>query len=287
MANKTDQEYASVTSSVVKTTNFESYVNESGTANTEAILFLHGSGPGVTSIANWQPALEACGKEFHCLAPDLYGFSKSSHPEQPLKNRQQWMDQWMLQVIELLDHYGIEQTHIVGNSLGCSIALELLIEYPERFKRVVLMGPGGTPNTKLSFELARAKNFYDNPSKKRLQQIMSWFVYDPEKMQPVIDALTDDRFDNAMRPEVRRSNDSIFASTAVPIPTVALARIGNPVLLVHGLKDKVCSVDASYYFAEHLPNSQLHVFNQCGHWTQLEKKEEFNYLIQAFFREHL
>ena len=69
-----------------------------------------------------------------------------------------------------------------------------LLEYPERFDRVVLMGPGGTPNTKLSLELARAKSFYDNPSKKRLQQIMGWFVYDKEAMQPVIDGLTDASF---------------------------------------------------------------------------------------------
>ena len=287
MTNTNVKNKVSISSGMVATPNFESYVNRSGEQNSETILFLHGSGPGVTAIANWQPALEACGEQFHCLAPDLYGFSKSSHPDEPLKNRQQWMDQWLLQVIELLDHYGIEKAHVVGNSLGCSIALELLIEYPERFGKVVLMGPGGTPNTKLSFELVRAKSFYDNPSKKKLQQIMSWFVYDPEHMKPVIDALTDDRFENAMRPEVRRSNDSIFATMAVPIPTVALERIKNPVLLVHGVNDKVCSVESSYYLAEHLGNSQLHVFGQCGHWTQLEKKEEFNFLLQTFFNDKL
>jgi len=90
-----------------------------------------------------------------------------------------------------------------------------------------------------------------------------------------------------MRPEVRRSNDSIFSTMAVPIPTVALTRIKNPVLLVHGVNDKVCSVESSYYLAEHLGNSQLHVFGQCGHWTQLEKKEEFNFLLQTFFSDKL
>ena len=87
------------------------------------------------------------------------------------------MDLWVNQLIELLDRIGIfKRPTVVGNSLGCSIALELLLEYPERFDRVVLMGPGGTPNTKLSPELARAKGFYDNPSEKKMRQIMSWFV---------------------------------------------------------------------------------------------------------------
>ena len=91
----------------------------------ETILFLHGSGPGVTSIANWSYALADCADTFHCLAPDLYGFAESDHPEEPLKNRQAWMDCWIEQVIEILDYYELEKAHLVGNSLGCSIALEL------------------------------------------------------------------------------------------------------------------------------------------------------------------
>ncbi|MGX9134834.1 alpha/beta fold hydrolase [Rummeliibacillus sp. JY-2-4R] len=272
-----------ITSKHIKTGKYTTWMNESGTENTETILFLHGSGPGVTAIANWSYALADCGKTFHCLAPDLYGFAQSDHPGEPLKNRQAWMDCWIEQVIEIIDFYNLDKVHVVGNSLGCSVALELLLEYPERFDQVVLMGPGGTPNTKLSLELARAKSFYDNPSKKRLQQIMGWFVYDNEAMQPIIDGITDSRFENAMREEVRRSNNSIFSTAAVPIPTAALRRIKNKILLVHGRDDKVCSIDSSYYLMEYLDDAQLHVFSKCGHWTQIEKKDEFNHLIQQFF----
>lgn len=276
-----------VTSAHINTGKYTTWMNEAGKGNKETLLFLHGSGPGVTSIANWSYALEECGETFHCLAPDLYGFAKSDHPDEPLKNRQAWMDCWIEQIIEILDFYDLEKVHLVGNSLGCSIAQELLLEYPERFGRVVLMGPGGTPNTKLSLELMRAKSFYDSPSKKRLQQIMGWFVYDQEAMQPIIDGLTDNRFENAMKEEVKRSNNSIFATAAVPIPVVALRRIKNPILLIHGRDDKVCSIESSYYLLDHLHDAQLHVFSQCGHWTQIEKKDQFNHLIQEFFNENL
>lgn len=279
----TTREENQIHSQAIKTGKYTTWMNESGKGNEETILFLHGSGPGVTSIANWSYALADCGEQFHCLAPDLYGFAKSDHPAEPLKNRQAWMDCWIEQVIEILDHYDLEKVHVVGNSLGCSVAQELLLEYPERFDKVVLMGPGGTPNTKLSLELMRAKSFYDSPSVKRLQQIMGWFVYDQEAMQPIIDGLTDDRFENAMKEEVKRSNNSIFSTAAVPIPVVALRRIKNPVLLVHGRDDKVCSIESSYYLLEHLNDAQLHVFSKCGHWTQIEKKDQFNHLIQEFF----
>ena len=75
----------------------------------ETILFLHGSGPGVTSIANWSYALNDCGNNFHCLAPDLYGFAEVIIRMNRLKNRQLWMDCWVEQLIELLDYYEIEK----------------------------------------------------------------------------------------------------------------------------------------------------------------------------------
>jgi 2-hydroxymuconate-semialdehyde hydrolase len=272
-----------ITQTLIKTKNFETYLNRSGEGNSETILFLHGSGPGVFAWANWRYALSACSEQYHCLAPDLLGFGNSGHPDPRPKDRQGWMDLWVNQLIELLDGLGIQKAHIVGNSLGCSIALELVVEYPERFGKVVLMGPGGTPNTKLSPELARAKGFYQNPSEKKMRQIMSWFVYDSEKLAPEIDALAQTRYETAMRPDIQLSNDSIFATAAVPVPVTALKRIKNPVLLVHGRDDMVCSVESSYYLLSYLPNVQLHVYGQTGHWTQIEQVDSFNELIQNYF----
>ncbi|WP_066252838.1 alpha/beta fold hydrolase [Neobacillus drentensis] len=274
---------ANITQQLVKTDNFETFVNRSGEGNSETILFLHGSGPGVFAWANWRYALNTCGETYDCIAPDLLGFGQSGHPEELPKNRQGWTNLWVKQLIELLDRYGIQKAHVVGNSLGCSIALELLLEYPERFGRVVLMGPGGTPNTKLSPELARAKGFYDNPSEKKMRQIMGWFVYDAEKLAPEIDSLAATRYETAMRPEIHLSNESIFATAAVPVPVTALKRIQNPILLVHGRDDMVCSVESSYYLLSHLQNVQLHVYGKCGHWTQIENQESFNNLIQNYF----
>ena len=64
----------------------------------------------------------------------------------------------------------------------------------------------------------------------------------------------------------------------------ALRRIKNQILLVHGRDDKVCSIESSYYLLDHLDEAQLHVFSKCGHWTQIEKKDQFNHLIQQFFK---
>ncbi|WP_342430716.1 alpha/beta hydrolase [Neobacillus sp. FSL H8-0543] len=269
---------------LVKTGEFQTYLNRSGEGNKEVILFLHGSGPGVNAWANWRYALGACSVEFDCLAPDLIGFGDSGHPEERPNTRSGWMRYWVDQCVNLLDELGIDQAHVVGNSLGCSIAQELLFEHPERIKRVVLMGPGGTPNMKPSAELARARAFYEEPTPKFLQQIMSWFVNDGEALKEEIASITDMRYQIAMKPDTRESNESIFSTKPTPVPPTALERIKHDVLLVHGRDDRVCSVDSSYYLLEHIPNAQLHVFPNCGHWAQIEKKDSFHSLILSFFK---
>lgn len=45
-------------------------------------------------------------------------------------------------------------------------------------------------------------------------------------------------------------------------------------------------VAAGEYFAEHLPNSEFHVFGETGHWLQLEQPQRFADLVRAFLKEN-
>jgi 2-hydroxymuconate-semialdehyde hydrolase len=62
-----------VSNTQVKTGNYHTYTNISGEDQKEAILFLHGSGPGVTAWSNWQYALPA--EDSSTIAPDLAGLA--------------------------------------------------------------------------------------------------------------------------------------------------------------------------------------------------------------------
>ena len=52
---------------------------EAGKAD-EHVVLIHGSGPGVTSYANWRLVLPALGEDFHVYAPDMVGFGYSDRP---------------------------------------------------------------------------------------------------------------------------------------------------------------------------------------------------------------
>jgi len=277
-----------VTNVEIQTSNVRTYINRSGKSHAETVLFLHGSGPGVTAWSNWQFALPALDDQFHCLAPDLVGFGASEHPHNPPSGMRNWMRLWVDQCLALLDAFHVEKAGMVGNSMGGAIALQLLMEAPERFERVVLMGPIGAPHT-ITPELDRLWGFYDDPSLRMFRNIIRWFVYDDTFIADRLDAIAQTRFDAAMNPDVQRSFKAMFPAPRQTVlddlvaPELALRRMAHPTLLVHGRDDKIVPLETSLHLLRHLPHAQLHVYGQCSHWTQIEFAKSFNQLLAQFF----
>src|ERR1700744_3980590 len=79
----------------------------------EPIVMLHGSGPGVSAMANWQRNIGPLAHRFRVLAPDIVGFGATERPDDVTYSLRTWTDQ----IWAFLDALGIEKTAIVGNSL--------------------------------------------------------------------------------------------------------------------------------------------------------------------------
>lgn len=277
-----------VTNTEIKTGNYKTYVNLSGEEQSQPVLFLHGSGPGVTAWSNWQFALPALEGQFHCIAPDLVGFGATQHPKEPPRTMHGWMRLWLDQCMALMDALKIEKAHLVGNSMGGAVALRLLMDAPDRFDHIVHMGPIGTPH-KITPALDRLWGFYDDPSVQMFRNIIRWFVYDDSFLADRLDSIAKTRFEAAMNPDVQRSFQAMFPAprqTAIDdlvVTELALRHMNHPTLLVHGRDDKIVPLETSLYLLQHLPNVQLHVFGQCSHWIQVERAESFNQLLTQFF----
>ncbi len=254
------------------------------------ILFIHGSGPGANGWSNWQLALPALSDRWDCIAPDLIGFGESHHPEPAPTGMRRWMRLWVDQMLGLLDALGVEKAHLVGNSMGGAAALHLLMEAPQRFERVVLMGAIGAP-CRLTPELDRLWGFYDDPSPALLAQAIRWFVYDDSFLRERLDEIVRIRYAAAMKEEVRRSFTAMFPSPRqkhlddLIVPDSTLRRIEHPVLLVHGRDDLIVPVETSYYLVNRLPNVEMHIIGRCSHWTQIEHSRRFHELLTHFFSE--
>ncbi|WP_461610837.1 alpha/beta fold hydrolase [Cytobacillus kochii] len=273
----------------IQTGDYETFIYEGGEKPAETIIFLHGSGPGVSAKTNWQYVLPHFSERFHVVAPDIIGFGDTDHPEEYPENGAKWMSARVEQILSLMDTLGVEKAHLVGNSLGGVISLNLLIYAPERFDRVVLMGAGGGL-TEPTPELAKLANFASDPSEANFKNLFRWFLYDETFLETELDNIVAERMDNFNRPEVRRSYAANFKNSHLSdmlVPPSALRRMRNPFLLIHGQEDRFVPLESSLYVMKYLPDVQLHTFKQCGHWAQIEQKDRFIKLTTDFFNREI
>ena len=253
------------------------HFHEAGSGRT--VLFVHGSGPGVTAWANWRFTLPPAAERMHVLAPDLVGFGYSARPEGAAYGKDLWVDH----LIAFLEAKGVSRCAIVGNSLGGALALALAARRPDLVDRMVLMGPAGVP-----FELTEGLDavWGYEPSLEAMHDLIArYFAYDASIATPDLVRL---RYEASVQPGFQESYASMFPpprqrwiDSLVTAPE-ALRKIDAPTLILHGRDDVVVPLMNSLTLLNSLPNADLHVFGKCGHWVQIERAQEFAAMVFAF-----
>lgn len=78
------------------------------------VVFLHGSGTGVSAATNWWLTLPAVAGPVHAIAPGSIGFGATNQSPDAAYGFREWRGQ----KLRILDALGIEEAYLVGNSLG-------------------------------------------------------------------------------------------------------------------------------------------------------------------------
>lgn len=246
------------------------------------IVLVHGSGPGVSSWANWRltiPGLVA--KGLRVVAPDMVGFGFTERPA----NIEYTLDRWVQHLTDFLDALQIERAHIVGNSFGAALALTTAIRQPQRVNRLVLMGAAG-----VHFELSEGLDavWGYEPSLENMRRLVGLFAYDRAL---VTDELAQLRYNASIRPGFQESFSAMFPAPRqhgvdmLASEDADIRALPNETLVIHGREDQVIPVSNAYRLHELIERSQLHVFGRCGHWTQIEHAARFNELVGDFVNE--
>lgn len=237
------------------------------------VVLLHGSGAGVSAAANWWLNAPALAKNFRVIAIDLIGFGQTQVPN----DVQYGIREWGQHVLRLLDGLGIEKAWLVGNSLGGWVALQMAIDHPERVSGVVSMGTGGAPRK------TQALNSHAKPdvSREGIRRVLEDFVVDPTL---VTDELVEARYQAALVPGAAERFAQVIAArerdrSEFPLDDEALRKLDLPVLLIHGREDSVIQPERSWRLAQLLPDVELHLFSNCGHWSQVECADRFNKVV--------
>jgi len=267
----------------IRTGAFHSNVHDLGSG--APVLLLHGSGPGVSAWANWRLLLPVLAKTRRVIAPDLLGFGYTDRPADPSDNAHYRMDTWVQQAVDLLDTLGIAQTDLVGNSFGGALALALAIKHPQRVRRLVLMGSVGVP-----FPITPGLDdvWGYTPSLANMRALLDIFAFDRAR---VTDELAQLRYQASIQPGFQESFAAMFPAprqrwvAAMESTEAKIRALSHETLVVHGREDQVIPLSNSVTLAQWIPRAQLHVFGQCGHWTQIEHAARFAQLVENFLSE--
>lgn len=247
-------------------------------ASQPTVLLIHGSGPGVTAFSNWRLTMPELARDYCVVAPDIVGFGYTERPA----DFAYAMPSWTAHLLGVMDALGIERTHVIGNSFGGSLAMSLAIHHAERLDRLVLMGSVGVP-MRISEGLDRVWGY--QPSVQAMRDMLDLFAYDRSL---VGDDLAQIRYEASIRPGVQESFAAMFPAPrqrsldAMSHAIADIAGIQHPTLIVHGRDDRVIPLASSYALLDLIPRSELHVFGQCGHWTQIEHDAAFTELVRDF-----
>ncbi len=246
------------------------------------VILIHGSGPGASAWANWRFALPYLAEHLHVFAYDQIGFGYTELPQQYSYS----LKGWTTHLLDFLHAVGIQRAHLVGNSMGGAVALAMAVTHPEMVDHLVLMGSTG-----VRFPITKGLNdvWGYEPSVAEMKRLIGVFTYDHQHF--VTDELAELRYNASMRPGMQEAFSSMFPAPrqagvdALAIYEDRLSEVHAPTLLIHGREDRVIPLRASETLLHLLDDAQLHVFGQCGHWTQLEQTNPFNRLVRDFLME--
>lgn len=243
------------------------------------LILLHGSGPGVTAYANWRQTIPVLAQKYRVLAPDIAGFGYTERKPGVTYG----LDYWVQHLLGVMDAVRVDKAGFVGNSFGGALTLALAASYPARVERFVLMGSVGT-EFELTSGLDGAWGYV--PSMENMRALIHSFVYDDSF---ITTELIRSRYEASVRPGFQETYAQLFPAPrqqhirALATPEDALRKLPQPALIIHGREDRIIPLANSIRLHALIEHSDLHVFGECGHWTQIEKRDRFTALVLDFF----
>jgi valacyclovir hydrolase len=227
----------------------------------EAVLLLHGfAGTPETDFEAQLPHLRC---RFRVIAPHLHGYGHSS---QRSRYALTYYRDDVAHMIALLDMLQLEQVRVLGFSDGAIVGLLLAALHPERVKMLAVLGAQPTINA------------------QDAAGIRHWLLEKPlaETWQTQMAELHGEPYWRSLPRIYVEVQEALVAAGGVLITDEELASIRCPALIMHGRRDRIVPVDYARVIAEHIPGSQLLLFD-AGHAAHIRCEKEYTAAIMNFF----
>jgi 2-hydroxy-6-oxonona-2,4-dienedioate hydrolase len=258
------------------------------------LFLLHGTGG---HLENWARNIMPLARHFRVIAPDFlwHGLSQTE-PFDP-----EIVPPLVDQIVDLMDHLGIESAAFNGQSMGGWVAMQFALRHPGRVRALVLTttqgylpDAGAVPGyaePDWSQNLPTTLEALRNPSFENIKIRMARIVADPAR-------LTDEAVLIRQRiyaqPDLARAQEAFNreylgmgpASRAHMVTDAMARRIAAPTLVYWGEKNRTPPA-LGQHIAATIPGGRFHCAADTGHWAQFESADEHNAVVARFLLETL
>ncbi|MFC4872327.1 alpha/beta fold hydrolase [Negadavirga shengliensis] len=265
---------------VIKSNGINIYYEERG-QGAPLLLIMGITAPGSV----WEKHVAAWEKHFRCILVDNRGVGFSDKPAEPYSTAQMADD-----CAGLLDYLQLSDVHVVGVSMGSTIAQQLAIRHPKMVKSIVLMCPWARcDNTaKAVFEhMVDCKARFRPEEFSRFIQLLifSKRTWDDDQ---AYQAMLEDRQNAAQdtNPQPLIGLEGQAAACVNHAVLDQLPSITAPVLVVGGEEDIFTPVWMAEEVARAIPNAEIHLYEKSGHAFHWENLNDFNERVINWLRRH-
>lgn len=254
------------------------------------VLLIHGLGAAKSSFFDTAALLAESGYRVHAL--DLPGFGGSSKPA-TAPYRATWFAEKVCGVMDALE---IESAHLVGNSMGGRVALEIGLRRPERVRSIAALCPA-VAFVKRDFHplvrlLRPELGLLPHRFRRGIVERQLWSLFcDPDALDPSVGDVVVDEFQRIMgnagaRVAFYASARNIYLDKPFGRGGFypRLATLQPPSLFVWGTHDKLIPAGFRRHVEEWLPGAEQIVLEGCGHVPQVERAEQTAGLLRRLFQ---
>jgi 3-oxoadipate enol-lactonase len=228
----------------------------------------------------WLAQIEALRQHFRVVAFDNRGAGGSSQVDESVSTADLADD-----TLALMDRLGIEQSHVVGRSMGGAVAQHIALKAPQRVLSLVLCASFARLDPLGRRVLSNMR--------EALEWRMSWADHARHSVQNFVSA----GFFNAHPDRVSKIEQLIGGETRLPAcyirqneacqahdTSADLDSIRQPTLIMAGDCDPICSLTATAMLSSGLPNARTEIFHQASHFFLMEQPDKFMSLLSDWLK---
>ncbi|HEY9878224.1 MAG TPA: alpha/beta fold hydrolase [Leptolyngbyaceae cyanobacterium] len=263
------------------------------------ILCIHGFG---ASSEHWHKNLPALAETNRVYAIDLLGFGLSAKPT-PNNPLPYTFETWGEQVLAFCREVIGEPAFLVGNSVGCIVALQAGVMAPEWVRSIAMLD--------CSLRLLHDRKRESLPWHRRattplFQKLLGYRPFghfffsrlaQPQVIRKVLkqayhrpDTVTENLVNSLLEPALQPGAADVFLAfvrySQGPLAEDLLPNIACPVLILWGEKDPWEPVDLGREMAQFSAVEDFIVLEEVGHCPQDEAPELVNPILQQWVKRH-